>query len=84
MRTNARDPGRIRSAKTVGRNPLRDEYSRTIAPAHVLAAESLTLERTRSDLVDQAYALTLAQGELMCQTAPARMPISAPATPSPA
>ena len=29
---------------------LRDEYTRTIAPARALAAETLTLERTLSDL----------------------------------
>ena len=40
---------------------LRDEYTRTIAPARPLAAETLTLERTLSDLVNQAYALTPAE-----------------------
>jgi hypothetical protein len=34
---------------------LRNEYTRTIAPARALAAETLTLERTLSDLVNQAY-----------------------------
>jgi len=52
---------------------LRDEYTRTIARA--LAAETLTLERTLSDLVNQAYALTPAEIALMWQTAPPRMPI---------
>jgi hypothetical protein len=37
---------------------LRDEYTRTIAPARALAAETLTLERTLRDLVNQAYGLT--------------------------
>ena len=54
--------------------PLRDEYTRTIAPA----AETLILERTLSDLVNQAYALNPAQIALMWQTAPPRMPISPP------
>jgi hypothetical protein len=40
---------------------LRDEYTRTIAPAPALAAETLNLERTLSDLVNQAYALTPAE-----------------------
>jgi hypothetical protein len=33
---------------------LRDEYTRTIEPARALAAETLKLERTLSDLADQA------------------------------
>jgi hypothetical protein len=31
---------------------LRDEYTRTIEPAHALAAETLNLGRTLSDLVN--------------------------------
>jgi len=38
----------------------------------------LTLERTLSDLVNQAYALTPAEIALMWQTAPPRMPIHCP------
>ena len=38
-------------------------------------AETLTLERTFSDLVNQAYALAPAEIALMWQTAPPRMPI---------
>ena len=37
------------------------------------AAETLTLERTLSDLVNQAYALTPSEIALMWQTAPPRM-----------
>jgi hypothetical protein len=61
---------------------LRDEYTRTIDPARALAlaAETLTLERTLSDLVNQAYALTPAEIELLWKTAPPRMPISPPET----
>ncbi len=33
------------------------EYTCTIAPARALAAETLTLRRTLSNLADQAYAL---------------------------
>jgi hypothetical protein len=58
-----------------GVHALRDEYTRTIAPARALAAETLNLERTLSDLVNQAYALTPAEIALMWKTAPPRMPI---------
>ena len=58
---------------------MRDEYTRSIGPARALAAEALTLERTLSDLVNQAYALTPAEIALMWQTAPPRMPIPTPA-----
>jgi hypothetical protein len=71
---------RIRGKKlpltAAGVRTLRDEYIRTIAPARALAAETLTLERTLSDLVNQAYALTPAEIALMWQTAPSRMPIA--------
>ena len=45
-----------------------------------LAAETLTLERTLSDLVNQAYGLTPAEIDLMWQNAPPRMPIPRAAT----
>jgi hypothetical protein len=59
---------------------LRDEYTRTIEPACARAAETLKLERTLSDLVNQAYTLTAAEIGLMQQTAAPRMPIPLPAT----
>ena len=59
-----------------GVHALREEYTRSIEPARALATETLTLERTLSDLVNQAYALTPAEIALMWQTAPPRMPIS--------
>ena len=69
---------RIRGKKhplsSAGLHALRDEYTRTIAPARALAAETLALERTLSDLVNQAYAITPAEIDLMWQTAPPRMP----------
>ena len=75
---------RIRGKKlpltAAGVHALRDEYPRAIEPARALAAETLTLERTLSDLVNQAYGLTPAEIELMWETAPPRMPISPPAT----
>jgi hypothetical protein len=59
---------------------LLDEYTRTIALARIPAAETLNLERTLSDLVNQAYALTPAEIALMWKTAPSRMSIPPPAT----
>ena len=67
--------GRKKQAKA-----LRAEYTRTIDPARAHAAEILNLERTLSDLVNQAYALTPAEIDLMWQTAPPRKPIPPPAT----
>jgi hypothetical protein len=49
-------------------------------PSRVLATETLTLARTLSGLVNQAYALTPAEIELMWQTAPPRMPLPPPGT----
>jgi hypothetical protein len=49
-------------------------------PARAFAAETFKLERTFSDLVNQAYALTPAEIDLMWKTAPPRMPIPPPAT----
>jgi hypothetical protein len=63
-----------------GVRELRNEYTRTIEPARALAAETLTLKRTLSDLVNQAYALTPAETELPWKTAPPRMPIPPPGT----
>jgi len=54
---------------------LREEYTRAIAPARALATETLKLERTLSDLVNQAYGLTPAEIDMMWKTAPPRMPI---------
>ncbi len=70
----------VSSLLTADLHALRDEYTRSIEPARALAAETLTLERTLSDLVNQAYALTPAEIALTCQTAPPRMPIPLPTT----
>jgi hypothetical protein len=72
--------GKKQPLSSAGLRGLRDEYSRTIAPARALAAERFTLERTLSNLVNQAYALTPAEIDLMWQTAPPRMPIPRPTT----
>ena len=71
-----RIPDKRRPLTAAGLHALRDEYTRTIEPARALAAETLNLERTLSDLVNQAYALTPAEIELMWKTAPPRMPIA--------
>jgi hypothetical protein len=70
--------GKKQPLSSAGLHALRDEYARTIEPARALAAETLTLELTLSDLVNQAYALTPAELALMWQTAPPRMPIPPP------
>jgi hypothetical protein len=67
--------GKKQPLSSAGLHALRDEYTRIIEPTRALAAETLTLERTLSDLVNQAYALTPAEIALMWQTAPPRMPI---------
>jgi hypothetical protein len=72
--------GKKLSLTAAGVRALRDEYIRTIEPARALAAETLPLERTLSDLVNQAYALTPAEIELLWKTAPPRMPIPPPTT----
>ena len=73
---------RIRGKKlpltTAGLHALRAEYTRTIEPARALAAESLKLERTLGDLINQAYGLSAAEIELIWKTAPPRMPIPPP------
>jgi hypothetical protein len=71
--------GKKQPLSSAGLHALRAEYTRAIEPARALAAETLTLERTLSDHVNQAYALTPAEIELMRKTAPSRMPIPAPA-----
>jgi hypothetical protein len=48
-------------------------------PARAFAAETWVLERTLSDLVNHAYALTLPEIALMWKTAPPRMRIPQPA-----
>jgi hypothetical protein len=53
---------------------LRTEYTNSIEPARALANEALHLERTLSDLVNQAYNLTPEEVKLMWDTAPPRMP----------
>ncbi len=73
---------RIRGKKlpltAAGLQALRTEYTRTIEPARTLAAEELKLERTLSDLVNQAYGLTPDEIALLWDTAPPRMPIPKP------
>src|ERR1035441_6790013 len=71
-----KDEGRMQKAKA-----LRDECTRTIAPARALPAESLKLERLPS--ADRGMQSAECPGEidLPCQTAPPRMPIPPPGSP---
>ena len=57
---------------------LRAEYTNSIEPARTQATEALQLERTLSDLINQAYGLTPAEVQLMWDTAPPRMPFTGP------
>ena len=59
-------------------NSAHSQFQLFSTPARARAAETLKLERTLSDLVNQAYALTPAEIALMWQTAPPRMPIPLP------
>jgi hypothetical protein len=54
---------------------LRAEYTATIEPARLLAAEALQLEYRLHDLVNEAYGLTPEEVRLMWDTAPPRMTI---------
>lgn len=70
--------GKKRPLTAPGLAALRAEYLRSIAPARTLAAEAAQLERTLSDLVNEAYGLTPEEVQLMWDTAPPRMPIPEP------
>ena len=67
--------GKKNPLSVVALRSLRDEYTRTIEPARIQAAEALSLERQISDLVNEAYGLTPDEVALMWKTAPPRMPI---------
>jgi len=66
----------IRTAASLA--ALRAEYTNSIDPARSRAAEALQLERTLSDLINQAYGLTPTEVQLMWDTAPPRMPFTGP------
>ncbi len=70
--------GKKNPLTAAGLRSLRDEYSRTIEPARLLAAEALQLEYRLHDLVNAAYGLTTEEVRLMWDTAPPRMPITRP------
>lgn len=70
--------GKKRPLTAAGVQGLRAEYTRTFEPARALATETMKLERTLSDLVNQAYGLNPAEIDLMSKTAPPRMPIPPP------
>ena len=60
---------------------MRAEYTRTFEPARASTAETLALERTLSELVNQACGYTPAEIALMWQTAAPRMPVPPPRFP---
>ena len=71
--------GKTRPVTAAGVHALRDEYTRAIQPSRARAAKTFNLERSLSDLVNQAYALIPAEIDPMWKTAPPRMPIPPPA-----
>lgn len=70
--------GKKNSLSAAALRSLRDEYACTIEPARQLAAESSTLERQLSALVNEAYGLTPDEVNLLWDTAPPRMPTADP------
>jgi hypothetical protein len=70
-----RAQGRKHPFKTAG---LREEYTRTIEPARLLAAEAPQSEYGLHDLVHAAYGLAPGEVRLMWDTAPPRMPVPRP------
>jgi methylase of polypeptide subunit release factors len=66
--------GKSQPLTAAGLAALRAEHTRSIDPARTLATEMLQLERTLSDLINQAYGLTPEEVQLMWDTAPPRMP----------
>jgi hypothetical protein len=72
--------GRARSSRWPPRSPpcgfrfLLSQFQLSSTPARARAAETLNLGRTLSHLLNQAYGPTPAEIDLMCQTAPPRMP----------
>ncbi len=55
---------------------LKREHATIIEPARRARAEIFALERTLSDLVNDAYGLSPEEVQLMWQTAPPRMPFT--------
>jgi hypothetical protein len=72
--------GKKKPLSLAGLRSLREEHERTIVPAQVIVHEARALEHEVSDLINDAYGLTPAEVELMWETAPPRMPISAPSS----
>ena len=70
--------GRRSTLSVAAYRSLREEHERLIVPAQRLANEARILEVQASDLVNRAYGLNPEEVRLMWETAPPRMPISAP------
>src|ERR1019366_5101140 len=76
-KTNNRNRPRFRHlGRRTEAHPEQDNpaSTRTIEPARARVVEALALKRSVSDLVNQDYALTPAEIDLMWQTASPRMP----------
>jgi hypothetical protein len=70
--------GKKQPLTVAGLKALREEHARSVVPLQQQAAEAQALERQVSDLVNAAYCLTAEETALMWQTAPPRMPLTAP------
>ncbi len=57
---------------------LKHEHAETVRPAREAADRALVLERSISDMVNDAYGLTPEEVKLRWDTAPPRMPIPRP------
>jgi len=57
---------------------LKQEHATSIVPLQTLEREADGLERQVSDLVNEAFGLTPEDVRLMWETAPPRMPLTAP------
>ena len=57
---------------------IKAEHATTVVPLKANAARADQLEREVSDLVNEAFGLTPAEVKLMWDTAPPRMPFTAP------
>ena len=74
-RVRPRAAGRLTPAAL---RDLRAAFGQSAPAVRALEAESQTLERRLSDLVNAAYGLTPEEVDLMWRTAPPRMPVGAP------
>ena len=70
--------GKKAPLSVAGVKRMREAHAESVVPLQTLAREAASLERTVSDLVNDAFGLTPEDVKLMWDTAPPRMPIPAP------